>query len=124
MRAGAVITQVGVESQILVGFHRVHTLILKLVGANLVLESDAAALLPHIDKNTLSFFTDHLQRVLQLPAAIATERPEYITGQTFRMNTDQYVLFSRHVPLDQRDMLGVIDQIDVADDPEVAELGR
>ena len=69
MHADSVIPLAGLESQPFVGFHRVETLVLQLVGADLVREADAAPL-----------FGDPGQRGVELGAAIALPRVKHIAA--------------------------------------------
>src|SRR5688572_18523853 len=58
LRAKSVIAKVGFEAQRLVGFHRVHALVLKLIGFELVDEPDASALLSYVQEHAASFRFD------------------------------------------------------------------
>ena len=67
-RAGQlVVAQVGIEAQALVGFHRVGALVLQLVGAQLVQQADAAALLVLVDQQAAALSGDALRA--RFPAA-------------------------------------------------------
>src|SRR6476620_4706104 len=55
LRADSVIAQVAGKTEFGVCFDRIESLLLQLVGMNLCRESDAAALLPHVDQHSAGF---------------------------------------------------------------------
>ena len=75
LRAAAIVALVGLESEVSVGIDGVVALLLlELVGGNLVHQSDAAALLLHVDEHTLALLVDHLHGLVELVAAVAALR--------------------------------------------------
>src|SRR5688572_29785641 len=71
LRADPVVALVGLEAQRLVGGDRVVTLVLELVGHDLVHEADAAALLAEVQQHAPAGLADRLQREVELRAAVA-----------------------------------------------------
>src|SRR4051812_29689052 len=83
-------TEIGLESQVPIGFDRVHALVLKFVSADFVGESDAAAFVPpHVDEDAVSALGDLSQRGLKLGPTIASERVQSVSGQAFGMHAHQ-----------------------------------
>src|SRR5438067_7782342 len=61
LSADPVVAQVGFEPELVVRLDRVVPVVLQIVGAQLVDETDAAPFLVEVDEHTLSGFVDHLQ---------------------------------------------------------------
>ena len=78
----AVVALVGLETQVDVGIDGVETFLLQLVGGYLVHQADTATLLLHVDHHALAFFLNGLHGLMQLLAAVATLRAEYIACHT------------------------------------------
>ena len=78
LRTHTIITLVRLESEVDIRIHRVIALLLKLIGTYFVHQTDATALLVHVDKDTLTLLFDSLHRHLQLLAALAAEGSEDI----------------------------------------------
>ena len=72
LSTASVVALIGLESQVYIGVNGVEPFFLKLVGCNLVHESDAAPLLLHVDYHTFAFFFDGLHGFVQLLATIAS----------------------------------------------------
>lgn len=67
--------------------------VLQLVGLQLVHEADTAALVAaHVQHNAAPLLGHHLHRRVQLRAAIATARTEYVTCQTLGVHAHQHVI--------------------------------
>jgi hypothetical protein len=64
--------QVGVETQLLIRFHGVGAMVLQLVGAQLIEQTDSAAFLIFVDKQSPALLTDRLEREFKLEPAIAS----------------------------------------------------
>ena len=80
------------EPQGKIGFQRIHALLLKLIGTQLVDQTDAPAFLPHIKQDAPAFFFDLCHGGGQLLAAIATQRTKCISCQAFRVDAAQNIL--------------------------------
>src|SRR5271167_2405197 len=89
LRANPVVAQILVEAEMQVGFDGVHPVVLQRVGANLVAEADAAALLVEINHDAAIRHHDSLERLLQLLTAVASRRREDVAGQALRMEPHQ-----------------------------------
>jgi len=66
----SVVALVGLESQVYVGVDGIKSLLLQLIGCNLVHQSDATTFLLHVDYHTLALFLDGLHGLVQLLAAV------------------------------------------------------
>src|SRR5687767_11812096 len=86
LHADPVLALIRPEAEPLVRLDRVEALVLQLVGAKLVHEPDATALLPEIQKHAAALGRDALERGRHLLAAIAAKRPEDIAGEALRMH--------------------------------------
>ena len=73
MRTDTVIAEIGLEPESLVGFDGVDSLVLELVGFELVEQADAATFLVEIDDHAFPFLRNQLHRCIELPSAIAAE---------------------------------------------------
>src|SRR6185437_14644491 len=82
----------GIESELLIGVDRVEPFILELIGAQLVDEADAAALLREIEQHAAARARDLGDRAAQLVAAIAAQAAEQIAGEAFGMETHEHGL--------------------------------
>jgi len=80
LRAAAVVALVGLKPEVHVGIHGVHALFLQLVCGNFIHQSDASTFLLHVDNHTLTLFLDHLHRLVQLLAAVASLTAENVSG--------------------------------------------
>lgn len=80
---------VGGEAELDVGFNGVEALILKLVGAELGHEADAAALLLLIEEQACAFGGDAGESELELEAAVAAERAEDVAGEALGVDADE-----------------------------------
>src|SRR5271156_2162947 len=117
LRADPVIAQVLVEAQMQVRFDGVHPVVLQGVGANLVPETDSAPLLMEINHDAAVRRHDSHERLLQLLAAVASRRREYVASQALRMKPHQRSAPSADLALDQRQMLSAVN--DVAEDDRI-----
>ena len=122
--ADAVVAQVGRQPELDVGVDRVEALLLELVGAQLVQQADAAALLGEVEQHAPALLLDRRQRRLELLAAVAAQRVEDVAGEALGVDADQHVLGAGDLALDHRDVVLVVHQRAVADGGELAELGR
>ena len=80
--ADAVLAGIDGEAELDVGLHGVAALVLQVVGAELLAEPDAPALVAaQVDHRADSFRGDRRQGLLQLSAAIAAQRTEDVSRQ-------------------------------------------
>ena len=101
----AIVALVGLESQVYVGIYGVESLLLQFIGCYLVHQTDATALLLHIDHHALALFLDGLHGLMQLLATIAALRSEDVASHTRRVHAHQHGLVLLPLALDQCQML-------------------
>ena len=65
-----------------IGVNGVHSTFLQLIGFDFVHQTDATSFLVHIYQHAFAFFFDHLHRQVQLFAALAAHRAEYVASGT------------------------------------------
>ena len=116
----AVVAKVGREAELEVGLHRVEPAVLQLVGAELVEQSDAPALLSEVEQHAAALGLDLPQRLLELGSAIAPLRPEHVTRDALGVHADEHVLDAVDLALDEREVVLVIDLRAEADRTELA----
>src|SRR6185295_4441766 len=102
--ADAVIALVGPEAQALVGLDRVVSLLLQLVGAQLVHQADAAALLEEVEEDAVALLLDLLERAVELGAAVAAGGVEDVAGQALAVDADEDRHFGIDLAHDQGDV--------------------
>src|ERR671937_1770884 len=103
--ADPVVAHVGLESELEVRLDGVEPVLLQLVRPQLVQQSDPAALLRHVQKNTTLLGRDLRQRLLELLAAVAAQRVEHVAGEALGMDAHEHVLGSVDLALDERDVV-------------------
>ena len=108
LRATTIIALVGLEAKVDIGIYGVHTLLLKLIGSNLVHQADTPTLLLHINDDALAFLLDHLHGLVELLATVATHAAQDITGCTGRVDTHEDGLVVLPFSLDERHMLQTV----------------
>ena len=74
-----------VEAKLLVCVYRIEAVILQLVGAKLVDETDPAAFLRQIQQNAAAIRRDFSNCAAQLISTVATQAGKQIPGKAFRM---------------------------------------
>ena len=99
LRADAVVAQVGGEAELQVRLDGVEPAVLQRVGAQLVREPDAAALLAQVEQHARAALGDRAQRRVQLRAAVAALRAEHVAGEALRVHAHQRRLAAAHVAL-------------------------
>src|SRR2546427_11416489 len=104
LRADPVVPQVRLEAERQVGLDGVLAFVLQLVRPQLVHQADAAPLLVQVQEHPLPHLLDHLQRVMELLAAVAAKRPEHIGREASGMHADQDLVIRFDRALDQRDV--------------------
>ncbi len=119
-------TQVRLESELLIRFHRIRAPVLQFIGAQLIHQADAAPFLQFVDQQPPALFRDRLQRQLQLGAAIAAQAVEHIAGQALRMDAHQWRRAFPHLAHFQHDSLFAASAVVAlkAVDLEVTPAGR
>src|SRR5208283_3194015 len=85
----SVVAQVRRKAELHIRFHRVETVILQLVGTELVHQADAAAFLVFVDQQAAPTLDNLVERQFQLRAAIAAQAVQHIAGQTLRVYANQ-----------------------------------
>ena len=86
----------------------------------LVGQSDAAPLLPHVNDHAAAVRDNPLHRRIQLLAAVAPQRMEDVARQTFTMDTRQNIFFSSDFAINQRQMFATVMLCDKAMQFELA----
>jgi hypothetical protein len=81
--------EVAFESEPFVGFHGIGAVILKLIGAELVHKSDAAAFLQFVNDEAAAFAGDFGEGDFELRAAIAAEAVEDVSGEALGVNAKE-----------------------------------
>ena len=119
----AVVPQIRLEAQGLVGLHGVGALVLEFVGPEFVDQADAPALLVHVENDAMAFAFHQLHGGLQLVAAVAPEGVKHIAGDTFGVDPHQDGFLGVDVPFYQGDVLVVIHIVVVGDGGELPEIG-
>src|SRR5262249_8058455 len=84
--ADPVVARIGWEAGVGVRLDGVRTLLLQLVGAQLVEQADAAALLGHVEQHAAPLLLDLREGLLELLAAVAAERVEDVAGEALRVD--------------------------------------
>jgi len=115
---------VGTKAESKIRLHRIEPLILKLVGANLIEQSDASALLWLIDDQATPLLFDQLHGAPKLPSTIALDRMKDITGQALRVNADEAGRSCPDVPLDENHVCLTRLNDSKSDHAELTDLGR
>ena len=95
LRADAVVAQVGGQAELEVRVDGVEPLLLQLVGAQLVQQADAAALLREVEQHAAALLLDHRERRLELLAAVAAQRVEDVAGEALGVHAHEHVLGAR-----------------------------
>jgi hypothetical protein len=80
---------VGAETELLVGFDGVKTLVLELVGAELGHEADAAAFLVFVEKDAGALLGDEAEGEVELVVAVAAEGVEDVSGEALGVDADE-----------------------------------
>src|SRR4030042_1122791 len=73
LRSDTVIPQVAGKAQRLVSLHGIQPLVLQRISSNLIMKSDTAPLLPHIEKYPTTFVGNSLHGEVYLLAAVAAQ---------------------------------------------------
>lgn len=113
------VPQIGLKAKLLVRFHGIRAVVLKLVGPDLVHQADTAPFFLLIDHHAPAFFGDPAKRHFELGPAIAAETVEHVAGQALRMdahkrrrsrvqvshpNGNQFLLAAIHLGFDAVDL--------------------
>ena len=120
----AIVAFVGFMAQMQVGVYGVHTLLLKLVGPDFVHQTDASALLQEVNKGASTLLFNHAERLMQLLAAVASERPEAVAGSAGGVHAHKHRLVGSDIALYDGDVLQPVAFLTERDKAEVAVGGR
>jgi len=104
--------------------HGIQALILQAVGADLVREPNAAALLAQIQHQASFHLADRFERRFELVAAIAAQRSKRVACQTFRMQTYRHVRYADYIPFCDGNMLFPITVIFESNNMKIAKASR
>jgi len=105
-----------------VGFHGIEPSVLERIGAHLVEDADAPALVPQVEHRSTVGLADEREGAVQLLAAVAAQRAEGIAGKTLGVQPDKHGSLATQVAAGEHDHLGRAVAHDA--DPEVARSGR
>ena len=105
LRPDAVVTFVGLVPEVEVGIDGVEALFLELVGAYLLHQTDATALLVEVDDEAAALLLDELHGLVQLLAALAAHRAEDVPCGAAGVDAHQYGLAISDVALQEGDVL-------------------
>ena len=82
-----------------------------------------AALLPQVEQHALARLRDHLQRLVELVAAVAARGGEDVAGQALRVHAHQHLVLGLDLAHDQRHVVLLVDQALEGVDAEGAVAG-
>jgi len=120
LRSKPIGPEVGRKAQPLVRLDRVQSLILELIGTQLVMQPDPAAFLADVEDHAPALGRDQIHGKLELVAAIAPLRAEDITGQALGMHANENQPAGRDITHGQREVGTGIERICIRRDPELA----
>ena len=110
---------VGVETQLLVGLDGVGAAVLQAIGAQLVHQADAAALLRQVEQQSGPRLGDGVDRAAQLIAAVAPQAAQEVAGKAFGMQPGQHGAILVGLADHHRQMLEAAVAGPEGDDPRV-----
>ena len=93
-----------------------------MVRPQFVHQSDATALLIHIEHHSPPLFIHHLHRAVQLCAAVALARAENVAGDARRMHPHEHIIALVPLALAEHQMGESIVELRVGNQVEVAPL--
>jgi hypothetical protein len=79
----------------------------------------SSCILAHVEQHPLSHRVDHLERRLELLAAVAAQGAEGVARQALAVHAHQHRIVGRDLALDQRHVIDVVDVVLVDDAAEV-----
>ena len=120
----AVITQVGSKAQANISLNGIKALILQCISTDFIGQTNATALLTHINDSAAAFLFNHLQCGCQLIATVAAQAAEGITGQALAVYAHEHILFTGNIALDNSNMTKVVQIIFICNDAEIAVFSR
>src|SRR5437667_6020909 len=121
LRAHAVVPKVRLKTQRQVALDGVLAFVLQLVCAQLVHQADAAPFLVQVQEHSLPGLLDHLERAMELLAAVAAKGSEHVGREASRVHADQHLVIRLDRALDQRDVGPMIEIVLEHVRDEVAE---
>jgi hypothetical protein len=102
---GRVVARIDGQPEFAIGANRIVAEVLQRIGAQLVDEPDAAALVAaHVDDGAGAVGRDRFEREFELRLAVAAQRAEHLAGQTFGMDANQRRRRQGQLAVDQRDL--------------------
>ena len=110
-RANAIIPLVGVETKMHIGIHSVHTFFLEFVSLDFVEQTNAPALLVHIEEDALASLVNLLHCGVELVATVATETTKNVARSARRMYAHEDWLVGLPSTLDKCRMFEAIAQL-------------
>ena len=119
----AVVPHIGAKAQLFIGLDSVSTLVLQLVGLDLVEKAYATTLLAQVEKGSATFCRDGLESCLQLVTAITTHAEQGIAGKAFRMHTGEDRLTIANIAHGEYHVLLVGSRVLKTVHPEIAPQG-
>jgi hypothetical protein len=89
-------------------FYCVVAFVLKVIGPQLIEETDASPFLTEVQKNPCSLGGNPAHRCIELLSTITAQGPEDIARKTLRMDTNQYVIRTLDISVDESKMILVV----------------
>ena len=124
LRTGHVLAKVGSEAELEIRFDGVIAFVLQGIGADLIDETDAAAFLAQINEDAAAFFRDLAHGCGELLSAVAAQRSETVTSETFRVDAAEDGRSVIDLAHGESDVVLAIHAVHEAVDLKVAVLGR
>ena len=82
-----VVAEVGREAQFFVSLYSIKAFLLEFIGVDFCREADAPALLAEVEEHS-PVLCDPLERSLELAATVTPAGGEYVSGETFGVDSD------------------------------------
>ena len=124
LRADAVLTQIHRKAEFLVGLDGVVALLLELVSLYFRGQTDASALLAHVQDHPVAGGGNLLHRLLQLRPAIAAARAEHVAGEAFALHANERAAAGVHAALDEGEVVLAVDRGAIEVQVELAIISR
>ena len=100
-----VIADISTKTQALVRFYGIGTLILQVIGADLIQQANAPAFLAQIQHHATASLCDRAQCFFQLKTTVTAHAEQGIASQALRVRAQQHGFTTRNVTHGQRQML-------------------
>jgi len=124
LRADPIITKIGLETKLQIGFNCVTASILETISLNLVEQPNTSTLLIQIQQHSPAVLLNDLHCGVELIATIAPQRAQRISGQTSGMDANERRLPALDSSLHQRDVGHAVDLIFEGDRLEFSKGSR